>query len=69
LCSWKVSIHAVFQDIQIRLVDENKSLAIERSHLSDLMSNVQKMHNDMERSSENDRRRLESQMQMLEAQT
>jgi hypothetical protein len=33
------------------------------------MSNVQKMHNDLERSGENDRRRLESQLQMLENQT
>jgi hypothetical protein len=32
------------------------------------MVNVQKMHADMERSGENDRRRLESQMQMLESQ-
>lgn len=42
---------------------------MERSHLSDLMSNVQKMHNDLERSGENDRRRLEGQLQMLEGQT
>lgn len=41
---------------------------MERSHLSDLMANVQKMHNDIERSSENDRRRLESQIQLLEHQ-
>lgn len=55
--------------MQGRLVEDNKSLAVERSHLSDLMSNVQKMHNDLERSGENDRRRLESQMLMLENQT
>lgn len=42
---------------------------MERSHLSDLMNNVQKMHNDLERSGENDRRRLDGQMQMLENQT
>ncbi len=42
---------------------------MERSHLADLMGNVQKMHNDLERSGENDRRRLESQLQMLESQT
>ncbi|KAH9018593.1 hypothetical protein EDB85DRAFT_603993 [Lactarius pseudohatsudake] len=42
---------------------------MERSHLSDLMANVQKMHNDIERSSENDRRRLESQIQLLEHQS
>ena len=33
------------------------------------MVNVQKMHNDLERSGENDRRRLENQLQMLEGQT
>lgn len=42
---------------------------MERSYLADLMSNVQKMHNDLERSGENDRRRLEGQLQMLENQT
>jgi nucleoprotein TPR len=57
------------QSVQGRLVEENKTLAMERSHLSDLMGNVQKMHNDLERSGENDRRRLESQLQMLEGQT
>jgi len=59
----------MFQSVQSRLVEENRTLAVERSHLSDLMSNVQKMHNDLERSGENDRRRLESQIQMLEGQT
>lgn len=32
------------------------------------MGNVQKMHNDLEKSGENDRRRMESQIQMYEAQ-
>ena len=41
---------------------------MERSRLADLMSNIQKMHNDLERSGENDRRRLEGQLQMLESQ-
>ncbi|RPD77586.1 hypothetical protein L226DRAFT_326460 [Lentinus tigrinus ALCF2SS1-7] len=58
----------IWESIQVRLVEENKTLAVERSHLSDLMANVQKMHNDLERSGENDRRRLESQMQLLENQ-
>jgi len=57
------------QSVQSRLVEENKTLALERSHISDLMVNVQKMHNDLERSGENDRRRLENQLQMLEGQT
>jgi nucleoprotein TPR len=55
--------------VQSRLVDENKSLTLERSHLADLIANVQKMHNDLERSGENDRRRLDNQLQMLERQT
>ncbi|KAF8967178.1 hypothetical protein BDZ97DRAFT_1917117 [Flammula alnicola] len=59
----------IWESVQGRLVEENRSLAMERSHLADLMSNVQKMHNDLERSGENDRRRLESQLQMLEGQT
>ncbi|KAF8903177.1 hypothetical protein CPB84DRAFT_810991 [Gymnopilus junonius] len=59
----------ISDSVQNRLVEENRSLAMERSHLADLMSNVQKMHNDLERSGENDRRRLESQLQMLEDQT
>ncbi|TFK24987.1 hypothetical protein FA15DRAFT_384092 [Coprinopsis marcescibilis] len=59
----------IWQGVEARLLDENKTLAMERSHLSDLMSNIQKMHNDLERSGENDRRRLEGQLQMLEGQT
>jgi len=58
----------IWESIQGRLVDENRTLALERAHLSDLMANVQKMHNDLERSGENDRRRLESQLQMIEGQ-
>ena len=57
------------QSVQGRLEEENRILTVERSHLADLMQNVQKMHNDLERSGENDRRRLESQIQMLENQT
>lgn len=60
--------NALLQSIQTRLVNENKTLAVERSHLSDLMANVQKMHNDLERSGENDRRRMESQLQLMENQ-
>ncbi|ESK95244.1 filament-forming protein [Moniliophthora roreri MCA 2997] len=59
----------IWEGVQSRLVEENRTLAMERSHLSDLMSNVQKMHSDLERSGENDRRRLESQLQLLEGQT
>ncbi|KAJ7812897.1 hypothetical protein B0H13DRAFT_501094 [Mycena leptocephala] len=58
----------IWESVQSRLTEENKTLALERSRLSDLMGNVQKMHNDLERSGENDRRRMESQIQMYEAQ-
>ncbi|KAK0187834.1 hypothetical protein F5146DRAFT_1060914 [Armillaria mellea] len=58
----------IWDDIQRRLVEENKTLSLERSHLNDLMGSVQRMHNDLERSGENDRRRLENQLQLLEAQ-
>jgi regulator of replication initiation timing len=58
----------LLQSVESRLVEENKALVMERSHLSDLMANVQKMQNDVDRSSENDRRRLESQVQLLENQ-
>jgi hypothetical protein len=43
-------------------MQENKSLSVERSHLADLMFNVQRMHGDLERSGGNDRRRLENQI-------
>jgi hypothetical protein len=75
---WEVRVEALFnsidtnyvflQSVQGRLVEDNKIL-VERSHHSDLMANVQKMHNDLEHSGENDRQRLESQMWMLENQT
>jgi len=58
----------LIQGTQNRLLEENRTLSLDRSHLSDLIANVQKMHNDLERSGENDRRRLESQLQILETQ-
>ncbi|KAI0373683.1 hypothetical protein BV20DRAFT_669146 [Pilatotrama ljubarskyi] len=58
----------IWESVQGRLVEENKTLAMERSHLADLMANVQRMHNDLERSGENDRRRMESQIKLLEDQ-
>ena len=50
-------------------MEDNHTLTVERSQLSDLISNVQRMHSDLERSGENDRRRLEGQINMLEGQT
>ncbi|TDL22268.1 hypothetical protein BD410DRAFT_789007 [Rickenella mellea] len=58
----------VWAGVQERLVNENATLSIERSRLSDLMTNFQKMHNDIERSGESDRRRLETLVQTLESQ-
>ncbi|KIK98776.1 hypothetical protein PAXRUDRAFT_823499 [Paxillus rubicundulus Ve08.2h10] len=59
----------IWESVQTRLIEENKNLTVERAQLSDLMANVQRMHNDLERSGENDRRRLETQVQMMESQT
>ena len=59
----------IWATVQSRLVDENQALSVERSHLAGLMTNIQRMHGDLERSGENDRRRLEGQLQMLEGQT
>ncbi len=56
------------QAVQARLVDENKSLATERSRLSDVMANIQRMHNDLEKFNDGDRRRIETQLQAVEAQ-
>jgi nucleoprotein TPR len=58
----------IWAGVEGRLVEENKALALERSRLSDLMANVQRMHNDLERSGENDRRRLESQLENMQSQ-
>lgn len=55
--------------MQSRLVDENRTLSLERSHLSDLMANVQKLHNDLEQSGLNERHRLEAQIKLMEGQT
>ncbi|KAF8328292.1 hypothetical protein F5887DRAFT_1083271 [Amanita rubescens] len=59
----RVNFRAEKKIWKFRLVEENKTLALERAHLFDLMTNVQKMYNDLERAGENDRRRLESQLQ------
>jgi nucleoprotein TPR len=58
----------IWESVQVRLVQENKTLSVERSHLADLMANVQRMHGDLERSGENDRRRLENQIQAMDDQ-
>ena len=56
------------QSVETHLIEENKALSMGHSHLSDVMANVQKMHNDIERLGEIDRQRLEGQIQLLEDQ-
>lgn len=46
---------------------ENASLARERNNLSDILSNMQSMHGEMERNSSDLRRRAENQVTKLEA--
>lgn len=67
-CSNLKAERSIWESSHDRLVAENKALAKERAHLGDLMGNVQKMHNDLERSGEGDKRRLEGQVQMMENQ-
>lgn len=57
-----------YQGVQLRLMEENKSLAAERSQLADLMVNLKKMQADLEHSGDNDRRRLEKRLEMIESQ-
>ncbi|KAI5123451.1 hypothetical protein M0805_008822 [Coniferiporia weirii] len=58
----------IWENVQVRLLEENKILSVERSRMTDLIGNVQKMHNDIDRANEGDRRRFESQIQSLENQ-
>ncbi|KIY46697.1 hypothetical protein FISHEDRAFT_46885 [Fistulina hepatica ATCC 64428] len=58
----------IAEAMRSRLVEENRTLTIERSHLSDLMGNVQRMHNDLQLAGENEKRRLEGQVTALESQ-
>lgn len=55
--------------IEHRLLEENQFLSKEKSQLSDVMNHINKMHHDLEQSVENDRRRLENHVQLLESQT
>lgn len=56
------------QNVQNRLVEENAALSKERTHLADLMRNLQTMQNELERSGSESRRRLEEQVTRLENQ-
>ncbi|KAI6151410.1 hypothetical protein EDD17DRAFT_1636802 [Pisolithus thermaeus] len=59
----------IWESVQTRLIEDNKALSVERARLADLVANVQRIHGDLERSGENDRKRLETQIQMMESRT
>lgn len=59
----------IWESVQTRLIEDNKTLSIERAQLADLVASVQRIHGDLERSGENDRKRLETQIQMMESRT
>lgn len=67
-CSNLKAEKSIWEGSNDRLISENKSLMKERTHLSDLMASIQKMHNDLEHAGEGDKRRLEGQVQMMESQ-
>lgn len=50
-------------------MEENAALSKERSHLADLMRNLQNMQNELERAGTDSRRRLEEQVSRLETQS
>lgn len=50
------------------MVEENKTLSVERGKLADIIANVQRLYGDLEQSEENHRKRLEMQVRMMEDQ-
>lgn len=59
----------VLKSVEQRLGEENATLSRERTHLADLMRNLQTMQNELERSGNDARRRLEETVVRLEART
>jgi nucleoprotein TPR len=57
------SLNFYSQNVEARLTAENQSLARERANINELMKQYQTMQADLERSAENDKRRLEAQVQ------
>ncbi|KAK4703148.1 nucleoprotein TPR, partial [Phenoliferia sp. Uapishka_3] len=55
------------QSVENRLINENTSLSKERLHLAELLGNLQKMQNEIERSGSDSRKRLEDQSARLES--
>ncbi|KAK4056430.1 Protein mlp1 [Microbotryomycetes sp. JL221] len=58
----------VGKSVERRLSEENAALSKERTHLADLMRNLQTMQHEVERAGSESRRRLEEQVNRLEAQ-
>jgi nucleoprotein TPR len=56
------------KEIELRLTNDNKTLSRERTHLADLVGNIQRMHDDLDKANERDRQRQETQIQTLEVQ-
>ncbi|KAG8682421.1 hypothetical protein FRC09_016785, partial [Ceratobasidium sp. 395] len=57
----------LWKKVEARLMEENKNLARERTHLSDLMRNLQTIQHEHERSGASEKRRLETDVKRLEA--
>ncbi|KAG0228496.1 hypothetical protein BGW42_002120 [Actinomortierella wolfii] len=53
---------AIWKSFEARLVEENKSLGKEKSHLGDLLTSIQSMANELERTKEQAKRRHENAM-------
>ncbi|KAF9975343.1 hypothetical protein BGZ73_001064 [Actinomortierella ambigua] len=53
---------AIWKSFETRLIEENKSLSKEKSHLSDLLTSIQSMANELERTKEQSKRRHENAM-------
>ncbi|GJJ13307.1 hypothetical protein Clacol_007559 [Clathrus columnatus] len=58
----------LWKGIERRLTEENQSLSKEKAQLSDVMLNINRIHSELEHSVHNDKRRLESHIQLLEVQ-
>lgn len=56
------------QTVEARLHEDNRNLMKERTQFQDLTSNLTSMHADLEKSGENEKRRLERQVKTLETQ-
>lgn len=53
------------QNVEARFTEDNAALAKDRSHMSDLMRNLQAMHNELDRTGNEARQRLEENITRL----